>query len=193
MAMEIILLVVAVFTGETFVKMEIRNYSDFASSKDGSCESYIRSAHFKKTLHIGKIKNARVRATCIGASKLMGYSEMLNQSATWQDVMTSAPKEPVQLIGTIRYTPDTETRKSVDAYLGKGLVIVTIDGTFALYASEKVKETEIQKLSGKRVKMKAVLEDHTPAAGSIEQYPVDMNGQPMKRTGYRVLEIEGVT
>ena len=66
MAMEIILLVVAVFTGETFVKMEIRNYSDFASAKDGSCESYIGSAHFKKTLHIGKIKNAHVRATCIG-------------------------------------------------------------------------------------------------------------------------------
>lgn len=190
MAMEIILLVVAVFTGETFVKMEIRNYSDFASAKDGSCESYIGSAHFKKTLHIGKIKNAHVRATCIGASKLAGYSEMLNQSATWQEIAMGAPKEPVSLIGTIRYTPDTPTRKTVDAYLGLGLVIATVDGTFALYASDKIKEVDLQKFNGKRVKMKAVFEDHTPAAGSIEQYPTDMNGKPMKRTGYRVFELE---
>ena len=191
MAMEIILLVVAVFTGETFVKMEIRNYSDFASAKDGSCESYIGSAHFKKTLHIGKIKNARVRATCIGASKLMGYSEMLNQSATWPEVLASA-KEPVALIGTISYKPGVDNRKSVDAYLGMGLVIITIDGTFALYASDKVKERDLQKLDGKRVKVKAVFEDHTPAPGSIEQYPTDMNGKPMKRTGYRVLEIDPI-
>jgi len=191
MAMEIILLVVAVFTGDTFVKIEIRNYSDFASAKDGSCESYIGSAHFKKTLHIGKIKNARVRATCIGASKLMGYSEMLNQSATWPEVLASA-KEPVALIGTISYKPGVDNRKSVDAYLGMGLVIITIDGTFALYASDKVKERDLQKLDGKRVKVKAVFEDHTPAAGSIEQYPTDMNGKPMKRTGYRVLEIDPI-
>jgi|GEM_PF-4027378 len=191
MAMEIILLVVAVFTGDTFVKIEIRNYSDFASAKDGSCESYIGSAHFKKTLHIGKIKNARVRATCIGASKLMGYSEMLNQSATWPEVLASA-KEPVALIGTISYKPGVDNRKSVDAYLGMGLVIITIDGTFALYASDKVKERDLQKLDGKRVKVKAVFEDHTPAPGSIEQYPTDMNGKPMKRTGYRVLEIDPI-
>ncbi len=192
MAMEIILLVVAVFTGETFVKMEIRNYSDFASAKDGACEAYIGSAHFKKTLHIGKIKNAHVRATCIGATKLAGYGDMLKQSATWQEVAMTAPKEPVSLIGTIHYTPDTDTRKSVDAYLGKGLVIVTIDGTFAIYASEKIKAVDLQNLNGKRVKVKAVFEDHTPAPGSIEQYPTDMQGKPLKRTGYRVLEIEGM-
>lgn len=192
MAMEIILLVVAVFTGETFVKMEIRNYSDFASAKDGTCESYIGSAHFKKTLHIGKIKNAHVRATCIGASKLAGYDEMVKQSATWQEVAMSAPKEAALLIGTISYKPGTDNRKSVDAYLGMGLVIITIDGTFALYASDKIKEADLQKLNGKRVKMKAMLEDHTPAAGSIEQYPTDMQGKPMKRTGYRVLEMEPI-
>lgn len=192
MAMEIILLVVAVFTGETFVKMEIRNYSDFASAKDGSCESYIGSAHFKKTLHIGKIKNAQVRATCIPASKLAGYNEMLKQSTSWQDAAMATPKEPVALIGTISYKPGTDNRKSVDAYLGLGLVIITIDGTFALYASDKVKEADLQKLDGKRVKVKAVFEDHTPAPGSIEQYPTDMQGKPMKRTGYRVLEIEGM-
>lgn len=190
MAMEVILLVVAVFTGETFVKMEIRNYSDFASEKDGSCESYIGSAHFKKTLHIGKIKNAHVRAACISASRLAGFSEMVNQSATWQEVAMTSAKEPMLLVGTIRYTPGIENRKSVDSYLGRGLVIVTADGTHALYASEKVKEAELQKWDAKRVKMKAIFEDHTPAAGSIEQYPTDMAGKPIKRTGYRVLEIE---
>ena len=189
MVMETILLVVAIFSCVTFLKFEIRNYSGFASEKDGACEAYIETPHFRKTLHVGKVKNAKIRARCIEASKLGGYNELMLQAYTWREVGAAQP-QPVSLIGTIRYTPGVDNRKSADAYLGKGLVIITPDGTHALYASDKVKEADLQKHDGKRVKIRSVFEDHTPAAGAVEQYPTDLEGKPLKRTGYRVFEIE---
>lgn len=189
MMLENILLVIAIFSGDTFLKLEIRNYSGFASEKDGTCESYIGSPHFKKTLHIGKVKDARIRAACVASSKLAGYNDLMAQISTWREIGAPAP-QAVSLIGSIRYTPGVENRKSADAYLGLGLVIVTPNGTHALYASDKVKEADLIKFDGKRVKMQAIFEDHTPLPGSIEQYPTDMEGKPLKRTGYRVMQLE---
>jgi len=195
--MEILLLVVAVFSDNALVKIEIRNYSGYASPKDPTCEAYIGSAHFYKTLHIGKIKNARVKAKCLSPSQLYGIQSIITETQGWNDVGDKAQKNPtkqlpaqtVTLSGVIVYRPIVDRRKSVDAYLGKSLTLETASGTHIIFASAAVSESELQELNGKKVELRAVFEDRTPAADSIEQFPIDSYGKPLRRTGYRVLEV----
>ncbi|MBS0619055.1 MAG: hypothetical protein JSR44_12755 [Spirochaetes bacterium] len=195
--MEILLLVIAVFSENTLVKIEIRNYSGYASSKDPACEAYIGSAHFYKTLHIGKIKNARVKAKCVSPSQLYGLGNMVTEIQGWNNVGESThtnsakpfPAQTVTLSGVIVYRPIVDRRKSVDAYLGKSLTLETASGIHVLFASDAVSESDLQKLNGKKVELRAVFEDHTPAADSIEQYPTDSYGKPLRRSGYRVLGV----
>lgn len=95
-----------------------------------------------------------------------------------------------QSIEIHNYDESVSSRKSVDAYLGNDLTITTREGRFALYSSESVGVQKLRSLHGKTVKLRAVLEDTTPAKDSMGQYPAEMDGSPMKRTGYRIISIE---
>lgn len=187
--MEIILLVITIFSGETFSSIEIRNYSE-TLSHEGDCESYIGTARFRNSLQLKGIAKPKVRVACLGASQLPAMGEILNQSATWKEVKLPTQADAVLLTGKIRYSPIENRRKSVESYLGRDLVIVTADGEHALYPSESIKEKDLIKLDGKKVKLRAIFEDYTPAAGSQMQYPTDEKGMPLKRVGYRVIAIE---
>lgn len=184
--MEVVFLVIASFIGGRFESLEIRNYSEFTQN-ESSCEEYIKSMDFKKTLRL-KPKTQRIyRVACTTASQLAGFDSIAAQAATWKELTLS---QPVKLEGRILSDVDTGRRKSVQAYQGLDLTISTAQGRFALYASGTVSEKQLRALNGKTVKLRAVFEDHTPADNAIEQYPTDALGKPLKRTGYRVIAIE---
>lgn len=188
--MDIIFLVVAIFSGDRFVSMEVRNYSEFAVETRMNCEDYIGSQKFRKSLQLKKIRQPHVRAQCLGASQVQGLESMVNQAKAWKDIALYQKEDTLILMGKIRYAPIENHRKSVESYLGRELVLVTSDGEHALYPSESVKEKDLIKLDGKKVRLRAIYEDHTPTAGSEEQYPTDGHGAPLKRIGYRVVAIE---
>lgn len=190
MTMEIIFLVVAIFSGDRFHSLEVRNFSEFAADQNMDCEKYIGSQKFRTALKLQKIKQPRVRAQCLAASQVQGLESLLNQATTWKEIALHSQQDAILITGKIRHNPTEEGRKSVDSYLGKGLVLVNSDGEFALYPSEKVRQKDLIRLDGKKVKLRAIFEDHTPKDGSIEQYPTDGQGAPMKRVGYRVIAIE---
>lgn len=187
--MEIILLVITIFSGESFSSIEIRNYSE-TMSHEGDCESYIGTTRFRNSLKLKGIAKPKVRVACLGASQLPALGEIIKQSAAWKEVRLQQKEDVVVLTGKIRYTPIENRRKSVESYLGRDLVLVTSDGEHALYPSETVKEKDLIKLDGKKVRLRAIFEDYTPAAGSQMQYPTDEKGRPLKRVGYRVIAIE---
>ncbi len=184
--MEIILLVIASFGPAGFQSIEIHNYAE-SFQGDQTCETFLRSAEFKKQLRQRARKGIRFRAQCMGASQLAGFEQIASQASAWTEI---ASAEPVLLQGKIVYDESVSSRKSVDAYLGNDLTITTREGRFALYSSESVGVQKLRSLHGKTVKLRAVLEDTTPAKDSMGQYPAEMDGSPMKRTGYRIISIE---
>lgn len=190
MSIEIIYLVIAIFSGESLVSIKIHNYSEFSPAGEKSCESYVGSKEFRKSLGLKGIKAPRVRAACLGSSQLSGFEAMVGQATSWKEVALQEKADVVFLTGKIRYTPIEDRRKSVESYLGRDLMLVTSDGEHALYASESVTQAELIKRDGKKTKLRAVFEDLTPTAGSEMQYPTDGKGMPLKRVGYRVIAIE---
>lgn len=73
-----------------------------------------------------------------------------------------------------------ETRKSVDAYLGRKYELVTHERRIAVRASSTIDEATIQKLAGRRVRMRGTLQPGGPP-NAYEQAPLDQSGRPLDR------------
>lgn len=84
--MDIILLVVVIFSGEGFHSLEIRDYYNSGVQTDISCENYIGSARFRKSLKLTGIREPRVRAACLGTTQLPGFHDLVKGAKTWKTI-----------------------------------------------------------------------------------------------------------
>jgi len=84
-----------------------------------------------------------------------------------------------ELVGTLRYTPVAAV-KSVEAYLGVEFQLETAEGPVVLSASAQVPEHELIAQQGRAVALTCI--PRAPVVPSPEEsYPVEADGQPMKR------------
>ena len=199
--MEFIYVIMIFFAGGDLHSIQIHPWHIYADetgvAEDLSCEAGITDAKFQAHMAANLKTGQKVSLQCKAHSEMRGLNVLLRQApvtieASEASNKNKAPRdgEVYELSGKLVHVPYESGRKSTAAYLGQEFFLETEQGRVALYAGDAISRKALLKKVGQKVRLRGQFSDRTPKGEELQQmsYPTDMDGGPMKRVGYVVLE-----
>jgi hypothetical protein len=196
--MEIIYLIFLVFADKELESVHIHAWHSYQGAPEmvleQSCESAIEDPAFQEAISRKIAPEKEGRLYCKTASDLPALRQLVNMKGVTVNPGYRESAEDAQeaiVIGKLVHRPYERGRRTLEAYMAQEFFLVNSDGDFAMYPSESVSKEDLLRLNGKDVELRVIFEDRTPEIdpGIPQAYPMEADGSPVPRTGYRVLEV----